>query len=565
MSNITTVTSKDLENSGDMNNVSTVNVSDDLTNLGSMTNVSTVNSNYFLNSGELTVGEAGSTETMNVKGIMENSNGTLNIDANLQAKTPVPGTTDDLIIVKKNGSAGANDGIMDIDGGELNVNELHSTGDDYYRADIKHYIIKTESGVVVNSDMEVNELGYDIPLFKPVVGYDDKNVWLSLQRDFLYGPAGQTENQKKLGYYIDEIGKTPNPAGDLFPVLIQLDSLNGDKKAGIVSARALQALDEMSGAVYGTLSSLSNQHSTMVNNSLAKHLRCWSPCEITGNNWNLWGEGYGMGGNAVDDGNANGYSYSVGGMLIGIDRQIAFDGHFGFYFAVGSANANVNGLNETAESTDIFAGLYLNFKDSTDWYTTVLAGLGFSDYDIERKFSFIPRSNKSSFDSNLINVYFERGRNYSISDVWVFQPFGGLQFISADRDSIQEHGADLLDLSVAEANMKSLRSLFGIKLATVNCVTGRKLNGEVSAAWMHEYLDANSIVSAQMSNPGGAYFESSPTFTVQGHNNGRDWLVGGIGLNYAFTDFVKIFGGYDCMINSVGAMHRGSLGVEIKR
>lgn len=113
--------------------------------------------------------------------------------------------------------------------------------------------------------------------------------------------------------------------------------------------------------------------------------------------------------------------------------------------------------------------------------------------------------------------------------------------------------------------MKSLRSLFGIKLATVNCVTGRKLNSEITAAWMHEYLDTTSVVSAQMSNPGGAYFESSPTFIVRGHNDGRDWFVAGAGLNYAFTDYFKIFGGYDCMINGVGAMHRGNLGLEIRR
>ncbi|MBR0191411.1 MAG: autotransporter domain-containing protein [Thermoguttaceae bacterium] len=531
-----------------------------LTNSGNMNNVSTVDSDNFQNNGDITVGETGSVSTMNVEGHMVNT-GTLNIDANLQA-APVSGTTADLINVSKNGSMITSDGTVTIEGGWVYVNELNSTGSSYYRAGINHNIIETEEGVKVIHELNAKETGFDIPLFKPVIGHDDKNVWISLQRDFLYGPAGETENQKEIGNYLDEIGKTPNPDGDLFTVLLQLDGLNADKKTGVVSERALEALDEMSGAVYGTVSSLANQHSTMINNSLAKHLRDWSPCAILDSGWNVWAEAYGMGGNAKHDGNANGYNYSVAGTLVGIDHEILVDGHIGAYFAAGATNANIKGLSESADSTDIFAGGYINLKDTGIWYTTIFGGIGYSNYEVERHFTFIPRDNKSEFDSWQVNAYVERGINLSFSNLWILQPFAGLQFIRTERDSIQEEGADLLDLTVEEANMSSLRSLFGIKLATSNCATGRKLNGQVSAAWMHEYIDASSTFSAQMSNPGGAYFESSPSFVIRGHNDGRDWFVTGLGLNYAFTDNLKIFGGYDCMINGVGAMHMGNLGLE---
>ncbi len=513
--------------------------------------------------GEIKIGEGTDIDTMAIHGQFNNDNGQIDVDM-YSSKAPKAGRDHDQIAVDKN--VGGNGGSATIDGGVVEVSMTTSLTDpsasSWFYGGVKNVFLSTTDGLTVNTEMTASEGTFDMPLFKPVLGHDANDYWIAYQRDYIYGPQGKTYNQTQFGNYIDDIGKAINLNEDLFPVLVALDGLSADKTKGIVSDRALHALDEMSGALYGTVSTIAVQHANMVNNTIADHLREYNPCQVRGNNWNAWGMAYGLGGASQYDQNAAGYKYSVAGSVIGLDRQITPDRRMGAYFSVGSTNTSMKGLAEKAESTDIFTGLYFHGADNGCWYTTLFAGFGYSDFEAERNIAFIGRKTESDFEGYQANFYGERGLQFLVRDRLCFQPYIALQYIGMERTDFQEYGADVLDLTVDAERTSSLRTMLGAKISGDFAFNGLNINGQARAAWVHEYLDTCSLVYAQMSNPGATRFESNAKYQVRGNETGSDWGLFGLGLSTDLTEHAKLFGNYDCMANGNQALHVGNLGLE---
>lgn len=531
-----------------------INGFSEVDNEGTIKNVQTLKAGVFSNMGRLEPGNG--IGKMSVLGDFVNyyevspSESVLAIDIRGTNAPTSGGNDNDLIEVS---------GSATITGGVAEVSVMDN--DRFYRSNVKYTFLYADT-LSVEEELIASEGSAGIPLFHPELGYDAKKYWLNLQRDYIYGPQGDTFNPSQLGGYIDSIGSAINLNSDMADVLVALDALNAGGAPGVVSGRALHALDEMSGALYGTVSTIALQHASMINNTIADRLREWDNCPRACNNWNAWGMAYGLGGSSQFDGNASGYKYSVAGTVIGLDRQVNQNNRMGAYFAVGSTNTKLKGLVEKAESTDIFTGLYFNGNDNDCLYTTLFAGFGYNDFEAKRTITFVNRQTESAFDGYQANFYGERGVKVLVAGKHYLQPYIALQYIGLNRTGIDESGADALDLNVDSERTRSLRTMLGAKFTTELCFNNVLYNGHARAAWAHEYLDTCSFAYAQMSNPNGAYFESNSTFQVRGNDSGRDWGMFGLGLDTDLSKHAKLFGNYDCMVNGQQAIHTGNLGLE---
>ena len=320
------------------------------------------------------------------------------------------------------------EGDATIDGGELwigNSGEQLAVGQDYNIITVK------DGHLTVNKKLQIgalNEYDYDTmwednaagdyssnqsasatPRLFHAEGFStDSTYYLSLRRDYVYGEAGTTPNQRSFGRYVDAIAYTLNSAadnyeeGDLFNVLSALDNENikagnvpdsdygystgndGEYTyvSGVASPGALDALEQLSGSVYADMGMMAMQNTWMVGQHLSDFLRpsfsiqcnqhnygmidrcCGSVCQDgianreTGFGRNLWGMYYGSVGDVESDGNSGGFDYNTNGFLVGADLFRSDLSRFGFYGAFGGSTLSKDDINQRVETDSYSFGVY---------------------------------------------------------------------------------------------------------------------------------------------------------------------------------------------------------------
>ena len=502
----------------------------------------------------------------------------IEVDPSHYPSKPFAGLHNDLVNIVSN-PAGANNGTATINGGYVDVDapsndKSVNAAPARYVGNTKYIFLDTENvnDLQVNTELEaVNPP--NLLLFDFLADYDrlaPKSYWLDVQRQYYYGPFGDTFNQIAVGNYLDDIGLDPDPLGDFFGVLVALDGLN----AGIphrtgISRAAKFAEDQMSGAIYGSLAQQSVMNTTIVNNTLNDVLRrdafgykkasACDPCDPCGSGKplrrNAWGLGYGIGGTTKHDGNAYGYDQSFAGTIVGVDRLFKKNTRTGMYFSYGEGRISSD-LFDRSKSKELLVGLYLR-KNLYIGYAILSGGLGYNQYDTERTISFVNRKARNDHSAFVGTLYGERGLEFKTQNGKV-QPFLGLQYVGNQQESFTERGANSLNLLGDIVTGNSFRSLLGSRFSTdVN--RSVSLFGQV--VWMHEFLDRTSTdFTAQFSNPGMANFSSTSKYTVRGNNPGRDWVILGTGLNRDAKNW-RVFAGYDAYINSRQVLHTGNAGI----
>ncbi|MDR2440649.1 MAG: autotransporter domain-containing protein, partial [Planctomycetaceae bacterium] len=532
--------------------------------------------NGFINRGNIAPGN--SIDTLTIVGpFVNDTTGTLHIelDPSHYPSKPFAGLHNDLIDVHA-GTVHA--GTATINGGNVVVtsptNDKTKTATPARYVGNTHYIFldtDNNGNMIVNNVLTAHDPA-DILLFDFLADHDTKSYWLDVQREYYYGKFGDTFNQVAVGDYIDEIGLDPDPTGDFFNVLVTLDRLNGGiaHRAGISKA-AKFSLDQMSGAIYGTIANAGIQNTTIVNNTLADVLRrdafgkqndC-NPCETicatkSLSRWNTWGLGYGTGGETQFDDNAYGYNQSFAGTLVGVDRSYKRNIRIGAFASYGEGKISSD-LLEHSKSKEFLAGLYFR-KGMRIGYILASGGLGNNRYDTERTISFVNRKTENKHDAIVGTVYLERGLEFK-NRYGFLQPFFGIQYVGSQQNGFAEHGAQSLNLVANSTDGHSLRSLLGSRFSTNSRTVNKgKLSLYGNAIWMHEFLRSYTNFTAEFSNPGLTNFSAATNFTVRGNDAKRDWAIIGVGLNYD-KNRVRLFGGYDAYANGQQVLHTGNAGI----
>ncbi len=424
--------------------------------------------------------------------------------------------------------------------------------------------------------------------------------------DFDFGNGflakAKTFNQFAVANFLD--GQGSHPDLDFQDVLTELRSLDDPE--------LLAALDSISGSVYGTLPAANFQHTSYYLSQIASRLRnkmvpygsplygdfaantsasqsraaettssevalvsyaagegssaadegaagcsscdCLPCCGCS--QWSGWITGYGLGGDAQSDGNADGFRYGLGGTQFGLEKQVSDCTTLGLWGNMAWSNVRGDVLDENADIENYHFGAHFTSLDG-EAYWIAIAGAGYDHYDVRRHTNVLaPVTAEGTMNGWQANAYVERGLTFCHNG-WNVQPYAALQYIYLRQNDLVETGAGVLNLDVEDVDAHSMRGILGGRFSKTVCTNGgRMLTPEFRAAWMHEFLDTNQVVNSGLAGIGGA------GFAVRGVDLGRDWATVGTGFNLHLNSSTRLFAGYDLQFNSNQTFHVGSGGVE---
>ncbi|TWT90328.1 Autotransporter beta-domain protein [Pseudobythopirellula maris] len=394
-----------------------------------------------------------------------------------------------------------------------------------------------------------------------------------------YSGRAFTGNQGQIAESLDAYGGAAPAA--LQTILDTIDPLS--------DAEVQMALDQYAGAAYGSLPTAGLQHTTFYLSQMSGYLRgrmdpgdplassgyaevsaesamqlvSYEPSAARGStggcctSHRAWISGYGLGGSAQGDGNADGFSYGLGGTQFAVEESISRNWAAGIWGNMAWGSVDGDTLGERADIENYHFGGHLVGYDGCD-YWIALAGAGYDKADIRRNINVgATATARGNMDGWQAISYLERGRSVRHCG-WNVQPYAALQYVYLRQNSLVETGAGALNLAIGGVDAHSFRSIMGGRFSTDRHLrNGRRLTPELRAAWIHEFLDTNQVVSNNFAI-GGA----GAGFAVRGVDLKSDWGLFGCGVSYQANAASRLFAGYDLQVNDVQTLHVGSGGVE---
>ena len=417
-------------------------------------------------------------------------------------------------------------------------------------------------------------------------GWDNDNqyYWLEAQRAYLYGEQNKsndryktTRNQRQIGKYVDEIGKTVKQDSPLWNLFVGLDGISDDPNyrggiyyddrykihegqinpsesqitPGTINPVALQALKELSGEIYSTVGIAQVHNVETINATLADALRSdIFKFSFIGNpnnairgqaiaplRYSRWGTFFGIAGNTKSDGNASGYKHSFGGVMAGFDRAFWTGARVGGYLSVASGEVKLKSLDEHAEMTDVIVGMYLR-QEMYYGYGLVSVGFGGDKYKTKRNLSTLGyRAEENKFNGTVGTLYAERGIDIPVYYATI-QPYISVQSVSVSQCTFRETMWDTtgqytnVGLQGVKGDTCGLTAAAGLRMASspIPMPWGQiAATGKMSL--LHDLSGEQKFVG-RFYNPGDVnYTSSGAKFSVFGNKPRRDWLNLGLGVS----------------------------------
>lgn len=507
-----------------------------------------------------TIGAGNSIGTLSMNALNASSTSTVEVEINAGGTTP--GTNVDLLNVAN---------VAQLDGNVV----VYAAAGSYTNG--AQYTFLTAANVVGQFDSITDDLAF----LDAVLGYTGTSAYFTLVGSNPYVNEATTRNTIAVATYLDTIA--PGATGDLADLLNDLNQ--------VPSSEANFALEQLTGAIYGSNSQIGVQNTVIYIQTLASRLRgniadgaggpgMWSSNEaagsdvvfvnytgdmdrpfviedascVKGGGWNTWATGFGMGGDVNTDGNAAGLNTSLGGSLVGAE-QIYGSHVLGLYGGYINDYIGTN-ANESIQSNGGTFGTYLVGRNDIHYYI-VNGGFEFDSYDSRRRISFANATAQGDSDGWKGYTYLERGVVLGGRQLAV-QPFGGLQYIYARQNGFTETGAGAANLAVPGIDANSLRSALGTRLFANRMTPGGRLfTPEVRAAWLHEFLETETEFTTQFASVGGVN-----SFSIIGLGMGRDWALMGTGVDCDMGCGWSTYADYDLLLNDQTTFHIGSGGVQ---
>jgi outer membrane autotransporter protein len=250
------------------------------------------------------------------------------------------------------------------------------------------------------------------------------------------------------------------------------------------------------------------------------------------NRWGVWANGWGDWVSVDNDGPAQGYNFTTGGFIVGVDFRITD------HFAVGLMGGYAHTATDLQPSGNIDVntgrgGLYATYFDH-GFYIRAAAYGGHNSYNTSRQELLGPANGSTS--SGEFSTWTEAGYDFHIGSFTV-GPLGALQYTLVHVDGFNEQGS-LLPLHIHSDQEVSLRTDLGAR-ATYTWHLGKVLViPTLTVAWEHEYFySALPITADFLSIPGRSA-------TVFGPTEGHDSAIINAGAAFQLTQRLSTYVGY---------------------
>jgi len=418
--------------------------------------------------------------------------------------------------------------------------------------------------------------------------------WVEFERAYHYGMHAHTPNQIAIGNYIDTIGLAPIRDSGLWNLFQQLDGISDGYSSGNVNSQgnvlldnphynpnygmhqgrinpaALKALEELSGSIYSNLGVASAQNVGVVKRSLADILRSdVFQFSFIGNpnnairgqaiaplRYTRWGTVFGIGGSSGNDGNANGYRQSFGGVMGGIDRAFWTGTRFGGWFSLATGDVSMSNVSESTDVTNVMVGVYMR-QEMYFGYGLVTVGFGGDSYKTTRNLTMINHRAESKFNSGIASIYLERGIDLPIYYATI-QPYASFQALRIDQDKFTEkmwnQYGNLTQVGLEGDKGKTESYMMSIGARTSSSPIAMRWGQAAftaNASWFHDFNgDRHREFVGRFSNSGNNYGVqyANAKFKIASNDPKQDWFNFGVGLHMD-RNSTRAFLGADMLTN----------------
>jgi outer membrane autotransporter protein len=461
-------------------------------------------------------------------------------------------------------------GTATLTGGTVDVRAQSGT----YAPSTQYNILTATGGLGGTTFKSVTS---SLPFLTPSLTYDTNNVFLTLVPSAVAGTGGfssvaQTRNQRAVAGALDA-----SPANN--PLVIAL--LTQTDAAG-----ARQALDALSGEVFGSVHNTQGQEAQFAREAMLGRMRQASyantPGELgpfgalsfggpqlayasvadanaanaalaafpvkaapgphgTSRDLTFWAQGLGGWGRADSDGNAASLRSRFGGFLSGVDARLGDTLRAGFVAGYMRSDLNVDARASSAGIDSVQLGAYagtrigaFNVRGGASW--------SLDSIDTSRAIVFpgFTDQAKARFHGNVAQVFGEIGYGMAFGRIAV-EPLAGLAYVHVHDNSFLESGG-LAALIGSRASEDTEYSSLGVRAATaVPLANGTVLVPRGSLQWQHAFGDV------------------TPTSALAFQGTGAAFTVAGIPIA---RDAAPVEGGFDWRFNphaKLGAFYQGEL------
>ncbi|WP_332122530.1 autotransporter domain-containing protein [Azorhizobium caulinodans] len=394
--------------------------------------------------------------------------------------------------------------------------------------------ILTTSGTLIGTFGSVTS---NYAFLQPELSYDQQNVYLNLvYTGTQFVDYAQTPNQGSSAAAAQALG-----AGNAV-----YDALLAQPATGVAPA-----LNQLSGDIYPSLSTLAQQESIYLRDAVGTRLRqaaatgsgaLSSAARLGGPGTaalsrdlapTLWAQGYGGWGNLFSNGNAASLSSSVGGFLAGLDATVLDMVQAGIVGGFSQTRFDANARNASGTMDNYSVGLYLGAQQGP---IGLRGGVSYTWHDLQVArtvaFSGFSAAQSAGYTLGTTQVFGEASYRMGVAG-YELEPFAGLAYVAVSGGSAIETGVGGANLTMQVGGQQTLYSTLGARAATSLTLGGRTLTPSLTLGWQHAFGDTAS--TADM-----AFVGSTAPFQVQGLPIARDTLLTGAGLAYALSDLATI-------------------------
>ena len=400
----------------------------------------------------------------------------------------------------------------------------------------EYSILEADGGV----DGRFASLFSTLDFLDPELDYQPDRVMLTVIRnDFSFASFGETLNQLAVGTALDAKKKAA-ARGDFKPAMDEFLSLTADEIPA--------ALDALDGELHATTqSSLLRGGDAFLTTAIDRPLSAWQKAD---GNRAAWVDGFGAYGSPDSDGNAHGADYRTAGVATGLDVAVGASTRIGLAmgFSNGSTDLQQSG-GDNADVNSLHVALYGAYEDGP-W--NLRSAVAYSRHDVDAKrtigYGDVDRVARSSYDASQYSAYVRGRGSIAFATDASLQPFATLAWSQLDRARFTESGADSLDLAVKSETTDSLYSVLGLRAVWDRTWQYGLLRPELSAGWMHQYLDDHGEITASLA--GAAPSDGNESFSIRGVTNPRNGLLAGAGLVADMGESSRAFLNYNLVYDS---------------
>ncbi|MBY0319121.1 MAG: autotransporter domain-containing protein, partial [Reyranella sp.] len=356
------------------------------------------------------------------------------------------------------------------------------------------YTILNATGGVSGTFASVNEL---YPFLQSSLSYDANNAYLTLAIGG-FAAAAATPTQIAVGTVLD--ANVNNASGDFATVL---GAMAFNTTSNAQAQATLQAISGNNYAGFSTsmvqgmqlfMNNFANQTGgggSPMSNRVALAEACDVACDTTNPpKWGAWGGALGGLGTVGAGQPVGTVTYNAGGFAAGLDRLVTDTFRMGVTAGYSTGTQWVGGFDGLGRSNTFQVGLYGGFAQDK-LYADGLIGYAYTQNQMWRNIPIPGLQPRTAYGNTGANQWYgqlETGYRFDIgtnANAFV-TPFARLQAYTANQNAFTETGAQSLNLSIAQQQTNSLRSVLGAQLGgSMDLGWREKLFAQLRLGWSH--------------------------------------------------------------------------------